>query len=336
MDAIKNLSYGTVLTAPSPADSGTSLVLGSGQGARFPDPATEGAFNVVVWPSGVIPLSSNAEIVRVTARSTDTLTITRTQESTSARTIIVGDQVALTITKKTIDDIVDLINSDWRDIDATLTYSSASLDTFVATTSTDLTTLIQPGMKIKLTQTTPKYFYVTAIDASTITLFGGDSYDLVSATITTPQFSALSAPIGFPKEENLWSYEATDVNLQTVASPTQNLWINVGSVSLTYQIGCWKAYYSVAVTLEKSGGTIQGQATLSTANNSESDVDFTTRLEGSELIGTTLSKEKVLVITSATPYYLNTRTTTASVTNLYNTNSLSKAVIRATLTYNSN
>ncbi len=104
-DAHKNFSYSTVATAPSPATSGTSLTVATGDGALFPAPSTDGAFNLTVWPTGVSPLSSNSEIVRCTARSGDVLTITRTQEGTSARTIVVGDQIALTITKKVITDI---------------------------------------------------------------------------------------------------------------------------------------------------------------------------------------------------------------------------------------
>lgn len=100
-DAHKNFAISTVLTAPSPATSGTSLVLAAGTGTLFPTVP----FNVTIWPTGVLPTTANAEIVRVTAISTDTLTITRTQESTSARTIIVGDQIAAAITVKTITDI---------------------------------------------------------------------------------------------------------------------------------------------------------------------------------------------------------------------------------------
>ncbi len=99
-DAHSNFAYSAVATAPSPATSGTSLVVTAGQGALFPAVP----FNATIWPTGAQPLSSNAEIVRVTARSTDTLTITRQQESTSARTVIVGDQIAATITKKTLTD----------------------------------------------------------------------------------------------------------------------------------------------------------------------------------------------------------------------------------------
>lgn len=100
-DAHTNFAYSTVATAPSPPTSGTTLHVQTGDGALFP--ATP--FNATVWPAGVQPTHDVAEIVRVTNRSSDTLTITRTQESTSARAIVVGDQIAATITAKTITDI---------------------------------------------------------------------------------------------------------------------------------------------------------------------------------------------------------------------------------------
>ena len=106
-DARKNFAISNVATAPSPATSGTSLVVTAADGAKFATPP----FNAVVWPTGVQPLSSNAEIVRVTAISTDTFTITRTQESTSARTIIVGDQIMQSVTNKTLSDIETAIGS---------------------------------------------------------------------------------------------------------------------------------------------------------------------------------------------------------------------------------
>ena len=61
-------------------------------------------FNVSIWPASAQPLPSNAEIARVTAVSTDTFTITRAQEGSSARTVVVGDQIAATITARTLDD----------------------------------------------------------------------------------------------------------------------------------------------------------------------------------------------------------------------------------------
>lgn len=101
-DAHANFAYSTVATAPSPASSGTSLVVAAGDGAKFPAVP----FNATVWPAGAQPLTTNAEIVRVTAGppGSDTFTIVRAQESSSARAIVVGDQIAATITKKTLTD----------------------------------------------------------------------------------------------------------------------------------------------------------------------------------------------------------------------------------------
>ncbi len=104
-DYHSNFGFSTVLTAPSPASSGTSVVLAAGTGSRFPDPATYGPYNVVIYPVDALPTPSNAEVVRVTAKSTDTLTITREQESSSARTVLVGDNVAMAVTAKTLQDI---------------------------------------------------------------------------------------------------------------------------------------------------------------------------------------------------------------------------------------
>ena len=104
-----NFAYGTITTAPSPATSGTSLVIGTANFASFPDPSTTANYNVTVWPSGTIPLSSNAEIMTIVAKGTNgTINVTRTAESTSARTVVVGDQLAVTSTQKTLTDIEDV------------------------------------------------------------------------------------------------------------------------------------------------------------------------------------------------------------------------------------
>lgn len=91
----------TVATAPSPATSGASLVVQAGYGAQFP--ATP--FNATLWPTAGSPTSANAEIVRVTAISTDTLTIVRAQEGTTAQSVTTSFSIAATVTKKTLTDI---------------------------------------------------------------------------------------------------------------------------------------------------------------------------------------------------------------------------------------
>ena len=103
-DQHKNLAIATVTTATGAA--GTTLGVGAGEGARFPAVP----FNATVWPFDMAPDPTTAEVVRVTARTTDTLTIVRAQEGTTARAIIVGDMVAATITAKSLTDIESGVN----------------------------------------------------------------------------------------------------------------------------------------------------------------------------------------------------------------------------------
>jgi len=104
MDALKNFAYSLVATAPSPATSGTSLVVTAGQGSYFP--ATP--FDATIWPSGVQPTNTNAEIVRVTNVSTDTFTITRAQYGTTAQSIAVGYQIAQTVDANLLNQLAPL------------------------------------------------------------------------------------------------------------------------------------------------------------------------------------------------------------------------------------
>jgi len=113
-DEHKNFAYSTVATPPSPGATGSTLVVAAGDGAKFPTPP----FNVTIWPIGTIPLTTNAEVARVTGIATDTLTFanasgTRTpQEGSNARTIIAGDQISAAITAKTLQDVEDSLRYD--------------------------------------------------------------------------------------------------------------------------------------------------------------------------------------------------------------------------------
>lgn len=116
-DAHANLAVSSVATAPSPATSGTSLVVASGEGSRFPAVP----FNATLWPSTSTPTPANAEIVRVTAISTDTFTITRAQESTTAKTVTTSFLIAATVTAKTVTDLetnTEYAFSAWKHIAA--------------------------------------------------------------------------------------------------------------------------------------------------------------------------------------------------------------------------
>lgn len=131
LDPVKNFAIATVSTGYDA--SATSIALTAGHGALFPDPATDGAFNVVWWNSTDYSNPSddpNKEIVRVTARSTDTLTVTRAQESTSASTKNTGAKTYKMIvapTKKLLDDLETLLGLRTTQIYTTIVDSSTSL-----------------------------------------------------------------------------------------------------------------------------------------------------------------------------------------------------------------
>jgi hypothetical protein len=109
---VKNNSRSLVATAPSPATSGTSLVVTGGTGADFPAPGN--GFWATIWDAATYadPTDdANMEIVLVTARATDTFTITRAQQSTAARTVVVGDAIAVLWTAQNVDDITTAITA---------------------------------------------------------------------------------------------------------------------------------------------------------------------------------------------------------------------------------
>ncbi|MGY3406105.1 hypothetical protein ACVWZV_002218 [Bradyrhizobium sp. GM5.1] len=109
LDPTKNFAKCTVSTGYDA--SATSIALSSGHGGKLPNPSADGAFNVVWWNStdyGDPADDPNVEIVRVTARSSDTLTVTRAQESTTASTKNTAGKsykMVLALTQKMIIDI---------------------------------------------------------------------------------------------------------------------------------------------------------------------------------------------------------------------------------------
>jgi hypothetical protein len=232
IDPVRNFAITTVATVPSPADSGTTLVVASGEGALFPDPSSSGEFNVVVYPNGEQPTSSNAEIVRVTARTTDTLTIEREQESTSARTILEGDVVLMAITKKMVDDISDVadaadqkiqdFNGGWIDPNETWTYASAT----TITVPSGAASRYQKGMPFKLTANSVELQgYIVSIADTVLTVVG----DALTNHTFTNNYYGLSGtvPFGF---DDVFHYTPT---LTAAGSMT------ISSVAIDY------AYYFI-------------------------------------------------------------------------------------------
>lgn len=175
-DAHDNFGYALVATAPSPATSGTSLVVSAGFGVDFPTPP----FNTVIWPSGANPTNANAEIVRVTNISTDTFTIIRTQEGSNARTVVVGDQIANTMTVKTFTDIEAFLLNNKLNI-PTGSNASAGTGTLSGGTVTISTTAVTSNSLIFLQDTASSLTNVGVLAVSSKS--AGTSFTVTSANV---------------------------------------------------------------------------------------------------------------------------------------------------------
>lgn len=226
----------------------------------------------------------------------------------------------------------------WISANETWTYASASSPQFTCTVSGDVSGKYNAGMKVMLWQTTKKYFIITKVaysaGSTTLTLYGGTDYTLANATIVNPCFSMVRVPQGFPMDKTKWTVKVTDTSSRVQATPVSGTWYNLGSISITIPTGCWDVDYKVHVYFPKGAAT-DAYTTLSTANNSESDTEFSTRydVQANSDPGLTLWHGKTLTLTSSTAYYLNTKTGTASVSNIYNNNDQVKLVIRAICAY---
>jgi len=206
----------------------------------------------------------------------------------------------------------------WEDANETWTYASADSPTFTFTVTGDLTSKYSVGMRIRLTQTTAKYFIITAISYSspdtTVTVYGGTDYTLTSATITNNYYSNVKAPYGFPLDPVRWTNITKITSDISQVPPTQNTWYNIGTVTHTVPIGAWELGFECLCNPYDVGGSfVEQEIALSTSNNSVSDDEFKCR---SQFPGASadfmFKKLKTVTITSTTDYYLIDRTTVAN------------------------
>ena len=96
---LKNNTEGFLATAISASDTG--LVLQSGNGANFPNPVSPDYFYVTLVSSG-----GTQEVVRVTARSGDSMTVLRGQDGTTAQSFAAGSRLEMRVNAQSVIDTV--------------------------------------------------------------------------------------------------------------------------------------------------------------------------------------------------------------------------------------
>lgn len=97
---VTNNGFGTLSAGIN--SSATTVTVDSGQGARFPTLGSGDFFFATL-----VDTSNNLEIIKVTARSTDSMTVTRAQDNTSARAFSIGDRIELRPTAALFEAIKD-------------------------------------------------------------------------------------------------------------------------------------------------------------------------------------------------------------------------------------
>jgi hypothetical protein len=210
----------------------------------------------------------------------------------------------------------------WIPLLYTCAYSSADDPTYVIIVEgNDLTGLIQAGYRFKCTQVTGgiKFFIITKVELSgsdtLITLFGGtgaNSYDLNNEVISSPYWSNVKIPFGFPFDPEIWSIIITDSADRSQADVNIGTYYNLGTTNcqINIAIGLWEVEFCAHVIFDRNtaGSNVFTNIALSTSNNSVSDTNlllvsgFTAG--SSDTINTTLFRKINLLLTVKTLYYL--------------------------------
>lgn len=103
------------------ASGDTTLIVSAGAGALFPSP-TGGDYFLITMVGVTSGVETSWEIIKVTARSTDTLTIVRAQESTTAAAWTTGTKIELRLTAGSMNTVGPI------DFNQTTISSSKSID----------------------------------------------------------------------------------------------------------------------------------------------------------------------------------------------------------------
>ncbi len=120
----------------------------------------------------------------------------------SAGTVDDGTITKAKLAPDATSEISDVLKTGWVPADEIWTYASAT--TINVSNGADLKYSV--GDKLRFKQGASfKYFYITEVGNSSLTITGGSDYSLVNAVISDNYYSKSLSPIGFPANSNTFS-----------------------------------------------------------------------------------------------------------------------------------
>ena len=193
-------------------------------------------------------------------------------------------------------------------------YVSADAPVYVISIDADVTGILGPGMRIKLTDSTVKFFIIHAVGSysggvTQITIYGGTDYGLSGGAISNVYYSVMKGPFGFPLSPTKWSVTLLDTTQRYQGGVTVNLYYSPGSLSIVLPIGAWEFYAKITMLIQgNNAGQFQLVGGFSTSLSSFTDKELVGYMMGYAAggyagIAGSITVKKYLVLASKTTYY---------------------------------
>jgi hypothetical protein len=162
-----------------------------------------------------------------------------------------------------------------------------------------------------------------------------------SGGISAVDYSGVKAPFGMPIQRSRWQVLTLNKVAYSQGAPASGTWYNtsIGAIQILLPVGSWDFGYSVQFGGFKSAAVLyEVYCTLSTTSSTETDFDLTSWISAEGALGTITPRQlcnrtKRLDVSTATQYYFNGETSTASGGDISTYGSYGSSLVTADLSY---
>ncbi len=205
-------------------------------------------------------------------------------------------------------------------LDNTANDQSSAGNNLTATGGVGYTAISPHGQLGNGVETSKAIALVMAVSGSTATVQTPEGVTIpTSGGISSVAYATNGNPFGWVSDKNRWQLTALMRFLNGKSSPTADVWYNDFAPQLYLGAGAWEVGYLAALYGNRLSGDNSVYATLSTANNSETDVTMTSGGSANPSTDTscTTAATRNVSVSSGQTYYLNYRTKSAGLVVIY-------------------